>query len=216
MHWEDIFSLERKSEYYNRLKFFLIDEESKRKVILPKKEDRLNAFMFTPFDKVKVLLLGQDPYHNYNQAHGLSFSVLCDEYPPSLINIFKELVDDLKIEYPSTGNLTKWAKEGVLLLNTILTVELHNALSHKNRGWEELTLACIKALNEKKEHMVFILWGANARSYKKYIDESKHLVLDCVHPSPLSAYNGFFGSKPFSKTNDFLIRHNETPIDWRL
>ena len=216
MYWEDIFCLERSKEYYNKLKTFLNEEENRGKVILPKKEDRLNAFRFAPFWAVKVVLLGQDPYHNYDQAHGLSFSVLCEEYPPSLLNIYKELVDDMKIDYPSTGNLSGWAKQGVLLLNTILTVELHKALSHKNKGWEDLTLACIKALNEKKDHLVFILWGASARSYKQYIDESKHLVIESVHPSPLSAYNGFFGSKPFSKTNEFLLKYNLSPIDWRL
>jgi len=215
MVWEDIFKIEREKPYYSKLKEFLAIED-RSKTILPKKEDRLSAFSLTPFENVKVVLLGQDPYHNYNQAHGLSFSVLNNEYPPSLVNIYKELVNDLGIEYPSTGNLSKWAKEGVLLLNTILTVELHKALSHKDKGWESLTLEVVKALSNRDKPLVFILWGANARSYKKYIDTSKHLVIESVHPSPLSAYNGFFGSKPFSKTNEFLVRNGIDKVDWRL
>ncbi|MDL2292046.1 uracil-DNA glycosylase [Acholeplasma sp. OttesenSCG-928-E16] len=215
MTWEDIFKEERKKEYYFKLRDFLL-EEDKNKIILPSKENRLNAFKLTPFEDVKVVILGQDPYHNLNQAHGLSFSVLTKDYPKSLLNIFKELTDDLDISYPSTGDLTKWAKEGVLLLNTILTVEIHKPLSHKDRGWEELTKSVILALNKKEGKIVYILWGANARSYKKYIDTNKHLVIESVHPSPLSAHNGFFKSKPFSKTNEFLIKNNIKPIDFSL
>ena len=163
------------------------------------------------------MLLGQDPYHNEGQAHGLCFSVKDGvEPPPSLVNIFKELKDDLGYEPPKSGNLTKWAKEGVLLMNTSLTVRAHMANSHSKCGWSWFTDNVIRLISEKKEHVVFILWGGNARSKKPLIDQTKHLILECAHPSPLSAYNGFFGCRHFSKTNEYLTAHNLPPIDWNL
>lgn len=215
MDFFDFINNELKETYFQDLIKFL-KESDKTKTIYPIKEDRLNAFRYTPFQNVKVVILGQDPYHGKNQAHGLSFSVLNNNYPPSLQNIFKELTDDLNISYPSTGNLTKWAKEGVLLLNTILTVEENKPLSHKDKGWEIFSTKIIKLLNTEKTNLVFILWGNNARSYKRLIDNKKHLIIESAHPSPLSSYRGFFGSKPFSRTNDYLIRNKINPIDWVL
>ena len=179
--------------------------------------DLYNCFRFTPFEKVKIVLLGQDPYHNEGQAHGLCFSVQDGTpKPPSLVNIFKELKDDLGCDIPQSGNLTKWAKEGVLLLNTSLTVRAHQANSHSKCGWAWFTDSVISIISEKKEHVVFLLWGGNARSKKPLIDPSRHLVLECAHPSPLSAYNGFFGCKHFSKANAYLVKYGKTPIDWDL
>ena len=179
--------------------------------------DLYNCFRYTQFKDLKVVLLGQDPYHNVGQAHGLCFSVQEGiQKPPSLENIFKELKSDLNCEIPKSGNLTKWANEGVLLMNTSLTVRAHQANSHSKSGWAWFTDSVIKLISEQKEHVVFILWGGNARSKKGLIDESKHLILESVHPSPLSAYNGFFGCKHFSKTNEYLQKHGKTPIDWDL
>ncbi len=204
------------SENYLKIRNFL-KEEYTNHVIYPDMYDIYNCFKYTPFNDVKVVLLGQDPYHNVNQAHGLCFSVKEGiEPPPSLINIFKELKSDLGCEIPECGDLTSWAKSGVLLLNTALTVRAHQANSHKNCGWTWFTDSVIKLISDKREHVVFILWGGNARSKKPLIDASKHLILECAHPSPLSAYNGFFGCKHFSKTNKYLIENGIEPIDWNL
>ena len=179
--------------------------------------DLYNCFRFTPFANVKAVILGQDPYHNEGQAHGLCFSVQNGvDLPPSLVNIYKEIKADLGFEPPKSGNLTKWANEGVLLLNTSLSVRAHAANSHSKCGWAWFTDSVIKLISERKEHVVFILWGGNARSKKPLIDTTKHLILECAHPSPLSAYNGFFGCKHFSKTNEYLKEHNLSPIDWNL
>ncbi len=215
MTWNDFIHEELNKTYFQNLVQFL-KEEDKKKDILPPKTQRLNCFNLTPYDHVKVVIVGQDPYHNYNQAHGLAFSVVQGKYPPSLKNIFKELVSDLDIPYPSTGDLSAWAKQGVLLLNTVLTVEVHKPLSHQKKGWEQFTLEAIKKVNEKDEMVIFILWGGKAKTFAKYIDQGKHKIISSAHPSPLSAYNGFFGSKPFSKTNEYLKEHNRKEIDWRL
>ena len=180
-------------------------------------ENIFNALKTTSYEDVKVVILGQDPYHGVGEAHGLSFSVQDGiKKPPSLKNIFKELHDDLGFDEPESGNLEKWAKEGVLLLNSVLTVEKDKAASHKDLGWNLFTDHIIKLLNQKETPIVFILWGNFAKSKKVFITNKKHLVLESVHPSPFSVYNGFFGSKPFSKTNNFLIKTGQTPIDWNL
>lgn len=194
-----------------------VKEEYKNNICFPKYEDIFNAFKLTPYSSVKVLILGQDPYHGINEAHGLSFSVQNGiKKPPSLKNIFKELNSDLNIKESESGNLEKWAKEGVLLLNSILTVRKDNALSHKNIGWEVFTDYVIKELNKKDTPIVFILWGNFAKSKKELITNKKHLIIESVHPSPFSARNGFFGSKPFSKTNNYLIKNGIKPINWEL
>lgn len=213
--WDDLFNLEIQKPYFQSLITFL-KKEDQTKVIFPRKEDRLNCFRLTPLNQVKVVILGQDPYHDFNQAHGLCFSVLNDALPKSLQNIFKELVDDLGIAYPKTGNLTSWAKQGVLLLNTILTVEAHRPLSHANVGWEIYTTEVIKLLNQQDQPIVYILWGKNARSMKQFLDNKNHFIIESVHPSPLSAYGGFFGSKPFSKTNHFLKSKGIQEVNWDL
>jgi uracil-DNA glycosylase len=215
MLWNELIEEELKKDYFKNLVTFLKAEDQKY-TIFPKKEDRLNALKLTSYEKTKVVIIGQDPYHDHNQAHGLSFSVENNIFPPSLKNIFIELSNDLNIAPPKTGNLTKWAKQGVLLLNTILTVRAHEALSHQNKGWETFTLEIIKKLNKKSEPIVFILWGSHARSFKNYLTNKNHFIIESVHPSPLSSYRGFFNSKPFSKTNDFLIKHQIEPIDWQL
>ena len=185
--------------------------------IYPSKDNIFNALKLTPYNNVKVVIVGQDPYHGINQAHGLSFSVQKGvALPPSLINIYKELYDDLKIPMAKDGDLTKWAKEGVLLLNATLTVEKDKANSHAKIGWQPLTDYIIKKLNAKQSPVVFILWGNFARSKKAFITNPKHLIIESAHPSPLSASNGFFKSKPFSKANNFLIKNNIKPIDWNL
>ena len=214
--WDDIIGKEFDKEYYQKLRSFL-DEEYKNHVIYPIPQNIYSALKLTTYKETKVVILGQDPYHEENQAHGLSFSINKGvEIPPSLQNIYKELYDDLKCEIPNHGYLVSWAKQGVLLLNAVLTVRAHLANSHKGKGWEILTDKIIQELNQKDEPVVFILWGANARSKKQYISNPKHLIIESVHPSPLSAYNGFFGSKPFSKTNKFLIENNIEPIDWQI
>lgn len=186
-------------------------------IVYPIKENIFNALKLTPYEKVKVVIMGQDPYHGENEAHGLSFSVQKGiTIPPSLKNIYKELYSDLGIKSPNNGDLTKWANEGVLLLNSVLTVFKDNPASHKKIGWERLTDYIIKILNENEAPIVFILWGNFAREKKKYITNKKHLVIESNHPSPFSANNGFFGSKPFSKTNAFLISNNFKPINWDL
>ena len=214
--WDGALAPLFESENYKKIRAFLKEEYS-RHIVYPDMYDIFNCFKYTPFDEVKAVLLGQDPYHNAGQAHGLCFSVQDGiEPPPSLVNIFKELQDDVGCSIPKSGNLTKWAKEGVLLLNTSLTVRAHRANSHKDCGWTWFTDNVIRLLSERREHLVFILWGANARSKKPLIDRSKHLVLECAHPSPLSAFNGFFGCRHFSKTNEYLAAHGKTPIDWQL
>ena len=214
--WDNILNKEFEKEYYQKLRTFL-DKECQEKTIYPKPKDIYSALRLTPYKDTKVLILGQDPYHEENQAHGLAFSVNKGiQIPPSLLNIYKEMASDINTYIPNNGYLVKWAKQGVLLLNTSLTVEAHKANSHSNKGWEILTDEIIKCLNDKQEPMVFILWGRNARNKKKYITNSKHLIIESAHPSPLSAYNGFFGSKPFSRTNDFLIKNNISPIDWQI
>ena len=214
--WNNVLAPLFADERYQKIRSFLI-EEYKTRTIYPSMYDLYNCFRYTSFDSLKVVLLGQDPYHGEGQAHGLCFSVQDGvQFPPSLANIFKELHSDIGCDLPQSGNLTKWAKEGVLLLNTSLTVREHQANSHSKCGWAWFTDSIIKLISEKKENVVFILWGGNARSKKALIDTSKHHLIESVHPSPLSAYNGFFGSKPFSKTNDYLIKQNLAPIDWDL
>ncbi|HPD02176.1 MAG TPA: uracil-DNA glycosylase [Clostridia bacterium] len=205
-----------RSDKYVRLRESLVAEYRSGKVY-PPADMIYRALKLTPYEEVKAVILGQDPYHGAGQAHGLCFSVPEGiECPPSLINIFKELESDLKISAPRSGNLEKWAKEGVLLLNASLTVRAGQPMSHAKLGWEALTDAIISKLNLRKQPLVFILWGAFARSKKMLITLPHHLILESAHPSPLSAHNGFFGSRPFSKTNDFLIKNNIFPIDWRL
>lgn len=214
--WQDKLSVEFDKEYYKKLILFLRDEEHSNAIFPPKKE-RFNAYNTTPFEKVKVVILGQDPYHGTGQAHGLSFSVKAAQaLPPSLKNIYKELVDDIGCDMPKEGDLTSWAEQGVFLLNAVLSVQASSAGSHQQKGWEPFTDATIKLLSDEREHLVFILWGKPAQSKERLIDTSKHLVLKAPHPSPLSAYRGFFGSKPFSKTNAYLRANGITPIDWTL
>ena len=214
--WDEVLQDEFKKEYFTNLMDF-VKNEYKNKTIYPKQNEVFNAFRYTDFDNVKVVILGQDPYHGPNQAEGLSFSVSNEVLkPPSLKNIFKELESDLGIQYPEVNSLKPWAKEGVLLLNAVLTVEEHKPTSHKDKGWEIFTDDIIKILNERNTPTVFILWGAYARDKKKYITNPKHLVIESAHPSPFSARNGFFGSKPFSKTNEFLKKNNIKEIDWRV
>jgi uracil-DNA glycosylase len=203
--------------YMVSLRAFLKSEIETGQLIYPKPANWFAAFDHTPFDKVKVVILGQDPYHGAGQAHGLSFSVPEGvRPPPSLLNIFKELEADLGVKRPKQGSLFKWADQGVLLLNSVLTVRDGQPASHQNRGWEEFTDSAIHALNEKREHLVFVLWGSYAQRKGQFIDRKKHLVIQSAHPSPLSASRGFLGSRPFSKCNDYLIKHGEQPIDWNL
>ena len=214
--WDLVLEEEFKKEYFYNL-LCNVNKVYKEKCVFPKKEQVFNAFRYTPYKNLKVVILGQDPYHGVGEAEGLSFSVpLGIRKPPSLVNIFKELNDDLGIEIPNTGSLHSWAKEGVLLLNAVLTVIKDSPASMRNMGWETFTDNVIKIINEKEEPVVFILWGAFARSKKKLITNPHHLVIESAHPSPLSAYNGFFGSKPFSKTNNFLIKNNIKPINWEI
>ncbi len=214
--WDDVLKELFQSELYLSIREFLKKEYSTR-IIYPPMADIFNAFKYTPYSEVKAVILGQDPYHGEGQAHGLCFSVKDGvEPPPSLVNIYKELKSDLGIEPPRSGCLTKWAKQGVLLLNTTLTVRAGAANSHSKCGWQEFTDEVIKILAKREKPMVFLLWGANARAKKSLISGSNHLILECAHPSPLSAFNGFFGCKHFSKTNDFLIKNGETPINWDL
>lgn len=202
--------------YFKQL-YSRVKEEYSKNVVFPPSDDIFNAFHLTPLANVKAVILGQDPYHNYNQAHGLCFSVKPQiDPPPSLVNIYKELQDDLGCSIPNNGYLVKWAQQGVLMLNTVLTVEAHKPQSHKGIGWEEFTDAAIRILNEQDRPIVFILWGAPAQKKKAMLNNPKHLILEAPHPSPLSAYRGFFGSKPFSKTNDFLKAHGISPIDWQI
>lgn len=213
--WKEILALEFQKQYYIYLSTFLVYER-KSKTIYPPPSDVFNAFSLTPYEKVKVVVLGQDPYHGPNQAHGLAFSVKKgNQIPPSLKNIFKELNSDFGNDNIfKSGNLTSWAEQGVFLLNSVLTVEAGKPKSHAGKGWEQLTDATIAALNLHPEKLVFILWGGDARKKKALIDGQRHLILESAHPSPLSAYHGFFGSKPFSKTNEFLTVNDKEPILW--
>lgn len=214
--WNSVLAPLFGDEKYHKIRNFLLEEYGNY-TVYPDMYDLYNCFRFTPFEKVKVVLLGQDPYHGEGQAHGLCFSVQEGvPNPPSLENIFKELQADIGCPRPTSGNLTKWANEGVLLLNTSLTVRAHQANSHSKCGWAWFTDSVIKLLSDKKENLVFILWGGNAKSKKPLIDQTKHYIIESVHPSPLSAYGGFFGSKPFSKTNEYLLSKNIPPIDWDL
>ena len=216
MNWDEFINQERELLYFYNLEKFIL-EERKTKTIFPKEEDVFNAFKLTPFENVKCVILGQDPYYNINQANGLAFSVNKGiKLPPSLVNIYKEAHDDIGIDIPNHGDLSSWAKEGVFLLNTILTVEDGKPLSYKNKGWEKFTLKVLKTLNDDESPKVFILWGKEAINLKKILNNPHHLILESAHPSPLSSYRGFFGSKPFSKTNEFLIKNNRTPINFEI
>lgn len=202
--------------YYKKLYQFVLKEYNTTR-IFPPSDDIFNAFHLTPLSQVKVVIIGQDPYHNEGQAHGLCFSVKPGvDVPPSLVNIYKELKDDLGCYIPNNGYLVKWAKQGVLMLNTVLTVRAHMANSHRGKGWEEFTDAAIRALNKQDRPIVYILWGRPAQTKEKMLNNPRHLILKAPHPSPLSAYNGFFGSKPFSQTNRFLEENGIPPIDWQI
>lgn len=214
--WDEILNNVFKSEGFKTF-MNVIKKEYNKKTIYPKYEEIFNSLKNTAFKDVKVVIVGQDPYHGEGEAHGLSFSVKKGvKIPPSLQNIFKELNNDLNIDIPNNGDLTKWTEEGVLLLNSVLTVEKDKAASHKEIGWQRLTDFIIKQLNNRKDPLVFILWGNFARSKKQYITNKKHLIIESTHPSPFSAHNGFFGSKPFSKTNYYLKANGLKEIDWNL
>lgn len=214
--WKSVLGEEFSKPYFEQLTQF-VKSEYATKNIFPKGADIFRAFDLTPFDQVKVVILGQDPYHEPNQAHGLCFSVQDGiKFPPSLQNIFKELSAESDFQIPSSGNLTKWAEQGVLLLNATLTVEAHKAGSHQNKGWEQFTDAVIHKLAESREGIVFILWGAYAQRKGAFIDSSKHCILKSAHPSPLSAYRGFFGNNHFGKANEYMTQRGSQPIDWQL
>ena len=213
--WNEILAEEMQKDYYQELQAFVQKRRAEVRVF-PEEKNVFNALELTPFESVKVVILGQDPYHGFGQAHGLSFSVQKGiPLPPSLKNIYKELQEDIGGELPTEGDLSHWAKQGVLLLNTVLTVEEGNANSHKGMGWERLTNRLIESLNELKHPVIFILWGKPAQDKEKLITNPNHVLLKAPHPSPLSAYRGFFGSKPFSKVNDILIQQGQTPIRWK-
>ena len=214
--WDELLAPLFSDERYAKIREFLKYEYS-HNIIYPDMHDLYNCFRYTPLDNIKAVILGQDPYHEPNQAHGLCFSVKKGvKLPPSLVNIYKKIEDDLGITEPNCGDLTKWANEGILLLNTTLTVREHAANSHSKCGWAWFTDSVIKLISENTQNVVFILWGGNARSKAPLIDETKHFKIQSAHPSPLSAYNGFFGSKPFSKTNGYLKSVGKEPIDWDL
>lgn len=214
--WLEPLQGEFKKPYYKKL-YQKIMEEYRTTVVYPPADDIFNALHLTPLSKVKVVILGQDPYHGDRQAHGLCFSVNKDiEIPPSLVNIYQELHEDLGCRIPNNGYLEKWAKQGVLLLNTVLTVRAHKPMSHRGIGWEEFTDAILEKVNEQDSPVVYLLWGKPAQSKKRMLNHPKHLVLEAPHPSPLSAYRGFFGCRHFSQANDFLTAHGETPIDWQI
>lgn len=215
--WKKILKSDFDSEYMSHLNSFLDDQSSKNKIIYPKKSEIFSAFNETPFDKVKVVIIGQDPYHGPDQAHGMCFSVKPGiKPPPSLRNIYKELESDLGIKPADHGFLQSWAEQGVLLLNSVLTVEDSKAGSHHGKGWEKFTDSVIEQLNQKRENLVFLLWGSPAQKKASKVDESKHFILKSPHPSPLAAYRGFFGCKHFSKTNEFLDSNKLGAIDWSL
>ena len=214
--WEKALQGEFRKPYY-RKRFETVGREYRTAAVYPPADDIFNAFHLTPLPDVKVVILGQDPYHEPGQAHGLSFSVMPGvEIPPSLVNIYQELHDDLGCKIPNNGCLTKWARQGVLLLNTVLTVRAHRAFSHKDIGWQEFTDAAIRVLAGQDRPLVFILWGRPAQQKASMITNPRHLILKSPHPSPLSAYRGFFGSRPFSKTNAYLEANGLTPIDWQI
>ena len=213
--WNEILAEEMQKDYYQELQAFVQKRRAEVRVF-PEEQNVFNALELTPFESVKVVILGQDPYHGFGQAHGLSFSVQKGiPLPPSLRNIYKELQEDIGGELPTEGDLSHWAKQGVLLLNTVLTVEEGNVNSHKGMGWEKLTNRLIESLNELKHPVIFILWGKPAQDKEKLITNPNHVLLKAPHPSPLSAYRGFFGSKPFSRVNDILIQQGQTPIRWK-
>ena len=214
--WAEHLKEEYKKPYYKKL-YETVKAEYAKKNIFPPADDIFNAFHLTPLSRVKVVILGQDPYHNVGQAHGLSFSVKPGvQTPPSLVNIYQELHEDLGCYIPNNGYLTKWAEQGVLLLNTVLTVQAHKANSHKDIGWEEFTDAAIRILNEQDRPIVYLLWGRNAQNKKWMLTNPKHLVLEAPHPSPFSASRGFFGCRHFSRTNEFLKEHGIEPVDWQI
>lgn len=214
--WLEPLRPEFSKEYYRKL-YQTVRQEYQTHLVFPPSDEIFSAFELTPLSAVKVVIIGQDPYHNVGQAHGLCFSVKPDVgIPPSLVNIYQELHDDLGCTIPNNGYLVKWAEQGVLMLNTVLTVRAHQANSHRGIGWEEFTSAAIRILNEQDRPIVFILWGSPAQSKQKMLNNPRHLILKAPHPSPLSAYRGFFGSKPFSKTNQFLIQNGMEPIDWQI
>ncbi|MBX3032999.1 MAG: uracil-DNA glycosylase [Bdellovibrionaceae bacterium] len=215
--WKKRLLPEFETERMKKLKAFLVEQKKKGKKIFPRGEDWFSALNLTPFEKVRVVIVGQDPYHGYGQAHGLCFSVRDGvAFPPSLQNIFKELNADLGVPVPRHGSLEKWAKQGVLLMNAVLTVEEGRAASHQGKGWEEFTDRIIHLLNDEKENLVFVLWGSYAQKKGAFIDRKKHFVIESAHPSPLSAYRGFFGSRPFSKINAYLKSKGLKEIDWSL
>ncbi|MBQ9278332.1 MAG: uracil-DNA glycosylase [Lachnospiraceae bacterium] len=214
--WANALAPEYKKDYYRKLFDFIGQEYATRK-IFPPGDDIFNAFHLTPLSKVKCVIIGQDPYHDDGQAHGLCFSVKPDvAIPPSLVNIYKELNDDLGCYIPNNGYLVKWAEQGVLLLNAVLTVRAHQAASHQGKGWEEFTDAAIRAVNEQDRPIVFLLWGGFAQKKAAMLNNPKHLILKAPHPSPLSVYRGFFGCKHFSKANEFLVANGLEPIDWQI
>jgi uracil-DNA glycosylase len=215
--WKKVIGKELKKEYFRKLESFLQIEMEKKKVIYPSFSDVFRAFDLTPFNNVKVVILGQDPYHGEGEAHGLAFSVKPGvAIPPSLRNIYTELERDLRIPFPKHGHLVKWASQGVLLLNTVLTVEKDHAASHRNKGWENFTDKVIDVINEEKENVVFVLWGGAAQKKGTRINIEKHLVLESAHPSPLSAYRGFLGCGHFSRINEYLKKHKLAIIDWSV
>ena len=215
--WLDRLQGEFNAPYMQNLKQFLESERSAGKPIYPKGSEWFSALDQTPFDNVRVVILGQDPYHGEGQAHGLCFSVRDGvRLPPSLVNIYKELQTDLGLTPPRTGNLSAWARQGVLLLNSVLTVEAGRAASHQGKGWEQFTDRIITLLNNEKQNLVFILWGSYAQKKAAFVDRSRHLVIASAHPSPLSAHNGFFGSRPFSRCNEYLLSKGMNPIDWSI
>lgn len=217
LSWSDALATEKNADYFKSLLAFVADERARGVTVYPPHERVFHAFKATPLDRLKVVILGQDPYHGPRQANGLCFSVHQGvALPPSLLNIFKELRDDLALPMPTHGDLDHWARQGVLLLNTVLTVADGQPQSHKNRGWERFTDHVIKTVSQRCEHVVFLLWGRPAQTKLPLIDSQKHTVLISVHPSPLSAHRGFFGCKHFSQTNQALQRHGQTPIDWAL
>lgn len=214
--WDDVLKDEFEKDYYKKIREFLKYEYSHYRVY-PDMNDIFNSLKYADYDNIKVVIIGQDPYHEEGQAHGLSFSVKSGiEIPPSLVNIYKELHDDLGCYIPNNGYLVKWAKQGVLLLNNVLTVRAHLANSHKNCGWETFTDEIIRQLNEREKPVVFLMWGSCAKQKEALITNPNHYILKTVHPSPLSAYRGFFGCKHFSKTNKILVENGEEPIDWQI
>lgn len=215
--WKERLGEELSRDYMRKLKTFLLKQIKAGKSIYPKGREYFRALDLTPFDQVKIVILGQDPYHGPGQAHGLCFSVRPEvPPPPSLVNMYKELQSDLDIPPANHGFLEHWARQGVLLLNSVLTVEHKRAASHREQGWEQFTDRIVAELNEKREHLVFVLWGSYAQEKGEFIDQQRHMVIKSAHPSPLSAHRGFFGSRPFSRANRYLVAHGMDPVNWRL